>query len=76
MKKVYLVGFLYDDFAEGGFEIVFATLNEEKAIEVLEEKRKDAPSNSPYYGYVNGYGLRVLRLNEKDEEKVIERLDI
>lgn len=74
MKKVYLVGIQYDDFAEGGFAIVFATANEEKAIQVLEEKRKNVVG--PVYGYTPVFGLAILTLNEKNEEKVIQMLDI
>jgi len=74
MKIVYLVGLNYDDFSEGGFSILFGTTNEEKAIEVLEEKRKN--DVSPIFGYKNTYSIKVLKLNERNEENVLKTLDI
>lgn len=74
--EIFLVGVLYDDFAEGGFEILFASENKQKSIEVLKEKRKDSENSTPFFGHRPIYGMRVLKTNEKNEEKVIKRLDI
>lgn len=73
MKKIYLVGWKYDDFGEGGFSIMFASENKNTAIEVLKEFKKEVPYDD--FGKVP-YALRVLTLDEKSEEKILDDLDI
>lgn len=46
--KIFLVGVLYDDFSEGGFDIVFASPNKEEAIQILKEKREDSENSTPF----------------------------
>ena len=46
MEKIYLVGYLYDDFSSGGFSIVNSSNNKEEAIKIAEDLYKPSSGES------------------------------
>ena len=38
MGKIYMLGFIYDDFSEGGFGIEFVSEDKEKCLKLMREQ--------------------------------------
>jgi len=67
--KLFLVGCVYDDFSEGGFDTMFATLNEKLARNKLREIRQN--SITTVFGYKPQFAIQEIELEKDIIEKNI-----